>query len=133
MKQVIKNLQYIQRSIDNNTYKEQSAIIHLLLTETIGEVKQLKFFYDAPYTSENYLKHHFTYIQLAKKEKAKVLSDLNELQDEFSKSNVNKNRVIKIVTTLLETRLGKQKIEGIMNRWQSKSHREVRTARIFAD
>ncbi|KOS67118.1 hypothetical protein AEA09_14795 [Lysinibacillus contaminans] len=133
MKQIIKNLQYVELSILNETTKEQSGILHLLMNETIEQTKEMKFFYDASFTSDKFLKHHFTYVQLAKKEKAKVLCDLHELQAELMVKNGNIKRALKIVTSLLETQLRKNNIERVINQWQKTGNRSLKDTRIFVE
>ncbi|WP_226619766.1 hypothetical protein [Cytobacillus firmus] len=116
---VIQNLQYIERSLLNNTYKEQSAILSLIVAETFELIRNMKVFYEVPYSSGNHTNHFYTFSLMAKQEKSKLLADMEEVQRELSIKNTNVKRVLVLIKGMLETNLYKDHVQASLDKWKN--------------
>ncbi|MEE6451713.1 hypothetical protein RAH41_14150 [Gottfriedia acidiceleris] len=114
METIKQNLSYIEKSLLNETHKEQGAIIHLMFTETILRVKETTFIYEVPYSSENYQKHMYSFISISRK--ATLLTDLEELHAEISKKNTNIKRSLVLVQKMLNNDLYKSEVKEVINK-----------------
>lgn len=127
MESIKQNLCYIKRSLMNGTNKEQGAIIHLMLVETIEAVKETTFRYEVQYSSENYLKHNYTFITRSRMYKYKLLADLEELQCELSKRNTNVQRFLILLNKLLQNNLYQVQVNGVINKWTNTTAFKTKT------
>ena len=57
------------------------------------------------------------YRNLANQEKARLLSDLKELQGELNKQEPNLKRSLVLVTAMIETELYKDSVQKKINKW----------------
>lgn len=126
MQTVKQNLQYIQRSLSSGTHKEQTAILHLMMNETLEAVRNKSFQYETAYSSDKNLNHMYTYICLSKKAKASILADLQELQILHSRKNDSK-RCLAIVQKLLQNNLYQNEVNGVVNSWVNTSTSSTKT------
>ncbi|MFC7372444.1 hypothetical protein ACFQPF_12255 [Fictibacillus iocasae] len=113
------NLQYIGRSLLDDTYKEQSAILALLATETLELIRNMKMFYEVPYSSENHTNHFYTYTLKAKQEKSKLIAVMEEIQRELSINKTNVKRVLVLVQGMLQTNLYKNRVQASLDKWKN--------------
>lgn len=133
MKIIKQNLSYIEKSLLNNTHKEQGAIIHLMLEETVQEVKDLVFQYEIPYSSQKATYHVFAFVKRSKKAKASLLCDLRELQTELNRKNINVKRCLVVIQKALQTNLYQDEINRSINKWVNIGNNPTRSKIITVE
>jgi hypothetical protein len=133
MKVIKQNLAYIEKSLMNETHKEQSAIIHLMLVETTQEVKETIFIYEVPFVSAKEDYHFSTYEKRSRKAKASLLSDLQELQTELKTGrNTNIKRCLAVIQKMLHCNLYQDEINKTISKWVNVGNNptKVRTLKV---
>jgi hypothetical protein len=119
LKQIKNNLSYVQASINNGSDKEQAAILALIITETIEAARSFDLSYKLPYSSEKHKNHMYTFYNYAEQTKAKLISDLQEIQRELSIKKGNTKRVLKLIEKLLLNNLYKNELNSKIRRWRN--------------
>lgn len=127
MESIKQNLSFIKRSLLNETHKENCVSIQLILVETILAVKETTFKYEVPYSSENYLKHHYTFLTRSRKCKYKLLADLEELKCELNRRNTNVKRCLTLINKLLQNNLYQNSVNGVINSWTNTTTFKTKT------
>lgn len=122
---ILKNVQYIQRSILNNTYKEQCGIIALLIVETITEIKETAISFDVPCVSGKGNSHLAVVTSRVKKAKASLIASLEELDGQLKRNKVNTKLCLVIIQKMLESNLYMDDVQDIIDNWKSSSRSEV--------
>jgi hypothetical protein len=128
---VKQNLEYIQKSVLNGTHKEQSAILSVIVAETFEVIKNMKFFYEVPFSNDKNTNHFYTYSSMGKTSKAKLLADLEEIQNEISKRNTNTKHVLILIQSMLQTNLYKDGVQASINKWVNTSNFTTRYQLIY--
>lgn len=118
-------LNYIKNSLMNDTYKEQSAIIQMLISETIQLIRETSFVYEIPYNNSNHTAHIRTYANRGRKAKASLIVDLEELQIELKKGNVK--RCLAIIDGMLSSDLYTSDVKKKTQQWQPIGRSKVET------
>lgn len=118
MKQILSNIQYVERCLLDSTYKENKAMLNVLLSETIELVKIEVFKFDVPFTSIKDHSHIVTYKKCGKRYKAKLIADFEELQRELGRKQPNVQRAFQIVTKMLNTNLYQNFTQAKISKWQ---------------
>ncbi|WP_368298542.1 hypothetical protein [Cytobacillus firmus] len=121
METVLKNLKYIKRTIEDHTHVEQKAILSVLLSETIEEVRETTFKYEVPYidySGDNSGGNLATYKDMGKRFKSKVLAELEEVQKQLNKKNTGVNRCLAILNNLINTNLYTDKVNAKIKQWK---------------
>ncbi|GGF16936.1 hypothetical protein GCM10010954_14480 [Halobacillus andaensis] len=120
MKQLIIDLHYIKSTVETGNYKNKIPILLLLVSEGYELIKEKEFVYKYRYINENN-KHHFDAIaNKAKQGKAKLLTDLKDLEIELSQKNIKVNRVMAIIKRILATGLYRNEVQRMINIWTPK-------------
>lgn len=133
MQTIKQNLQYIAKSIENGTHKEQSAILHLMIVETIQDMKELDTTFQVPYSTESY-KHHFqAYINTASKYKATLLTNMEEVERELFTRKGNPQRALKLIQQMLQTNLYKDNVIHKIYKWVNTTHTPTKTEIIYSN
>lgn len=117
MEQVVSNLKYIQKVLQNEEYQSYKPIMHVTLVETISEVKEHDFVYTVNYTKESWKSHMPTYKNYGRRYKAQLLSSLEELLRELSIKNTNVKRCKVLITELLNTNLYQNRVQNKLSKW----------------
>ncbi|MGE6630747.1 hypothetical protein [Bacillus sp. NPDC077027] len=104
---VMQDLQYIEKSLLDDSYKEKLPILTVLLSEVYASVKAFDVEYKVPVSVHR--EHLQTFINLATQEKYRLLSDLQELNCELHKKNTN--RSLQLVKHMLDSDLYKERVQ----------------------
>lgn len=120
-----KKLQYIQNSILNDTHQKQKAIIALLLTEAIVEIKQTEITLEVPFVTETHTEHITTISNMVKNAKATLIASLEELAGELNKRKVNTKRCLNAIQKMLESNLYMNGVYYTINKWRSLSRSKI--------
>ncbi|QPC47364.1 hypothetical protein [Mangrovibacillus cuniculi] len=131
--EILQKLQYIQHCIEEGTHKENSAIIHVITEEIIVFIRNYDFMYHAEYALERNMLHLDHYRNLANQEKARLLSDLEELQRELNKKEPNLKRSLVLVTGMIETELYKDSVQKKINKWMNLSRVPDRQFKLYTN
>ncbi|MGG6358086.1 hypothetical protein ACQ5SI_02375 [Peribacillus frigoritolerans] len=121
MKQVIRTLLNIERSIKQGTIKADQAILAVYLNEAIQEVQTTALEFAITYSSEKNHEHYRNYSNLAKKYKAKLLMDLQEMLIEIQLKNINEKLILVTIQHLLDTNLYRNHVQASIDKFQSKT------------
>lgn len=119
MKVIKQNLKHIKATIKAGTLQEQKASTSLLVAEVTAQVKEATFKYSTEYVLDKQQYHFTAYASFARKAKAKLLSDIQELQGELNKPVTNENRCVLILNNLLESNLHTIKVQNYMDQWKN--------------
>lgn len=130
MQTIKQNLQYIQRSIVQETHFEQLAILDLMLSETVLALRQHTFKYEAKYSSDINNSHFKTYIQRSRKAKACLLSDMEEIAGELSKKNLNSKRCIALLEKVLKNDLYQNDVKLVINRFKNTTQSSTKMKKL---
>jgi hypothetical protein len=133
LKQIKNNLSYIKASIKNGTDKEQKAILHLIIIETIEAARQVDFSFKVPYSSENHMNHLYSFYQKGMKAKACLLADLEELKREVTRKNGNTTRAVTVIETLLTSDLYKRDVNNSIDKWVNTTSFQTKHQIIYTD
>lgn len=121
LKQVIRTLLNIERSIKQGTIKADQAILAVYLNEAIQEVQTTALEFAVTYSSEKNYEHYRNYSNLAKKYKAKLLMDLQEMLIEIQLKNINQKLILVTIQHLLDTNLYRNHVQASIDKFQSKT------------
>jgi hypothetical protein len=130
MQTIKQNLQYIQRSIVQETHFEQSAILDLMLLETVLAIRQHTFKYEAKYSSDINNSHFKIYIQRSRKAKYCLLADLEELTGELGKKNLNSKRCTAIIEKVLQNDLYQNDVKLVINRFRNTTQSSTKIKKL---
>lgn len=122
---ITRKLQYIQNSILNDTHQKQKAIIALMITEAIVEIKQTEITLDIPYVTETHTEHITTISNMVKNAKATLIASLEELAGELNKRKVNEKRALLIIQKMLESNLYMNGVYYTISKWKSLSRSKI--------
>lgn len=125
MKDIEKNIEYIQSAIIKNTYKEQRGIIALLIAETIAAIKDVVITLQVPCVADKANSHLAVITSRTKKEKAKVIASLEDLDGELQRTKVNTKRCVCIIRNILDSNLYMDDVYEIINNWKGLSRTEI--------
>jgi hypothetical protein len=75
------NLAFIKQSMENGTYREQSAMIHMMIEDILISMKYHVFNYEVPYVMDKDKYHIKVYVSRSRKAKASMMCDLHELHN----------------------------------------------------
>lgn len=117
MKVIKQNLKHIKVTIEAGTLQEQKASTARLIAEVTAQVKEATFKYSAEYVLEKNQYHFNPYVSLARKAKATLLADLQELQGELNKSATSEKGCEMILNKMLESNLHTVKVQNYIDRW----------------
>ena len=131
LQMIQQNLEYIEKSILNDTYREQAGIIQFLLSDVILEVKNFDFSYTASYSAENNKYHFYAYIMRGEKAKAKTLASLEDIRTELAGRNGKPQVALRLIQRLLKTNLHKEDVQKVINKWVNTNNQKVKVERIY--
>ncbi|MCB5235895.1 hypothetical protein [Niallia circulans] len=117
MDEIKTKLQYILNTVQDATLPSNKPIILVTVTELIEEVRNSSFSYKATYYTGKNKAHFYRYICLAKKSKAKLLTDLEEIEYEIRKMNMNEKRISVLLSKMLNTELYTADLQNYIDRW----------------
>lgn len=121
MKQVMFNLVQVQKSLEQGTYKTDSAILTVLINESIKEISNSKYQFEAFYCSENWKEHFVSYENLSNKYKAAIICDLHELDYELNKDKVNRLKCLVMVQEMINSKLYSSYVKRVVDKWVTKN------------
>jgi hypothetical protein len=133
LKQIKNNLSYIKASIENGTDKEQAAILHLIVSETIEAAQKTDISFKVPYSSENHMNHMYTFFQYGQQAKAKLLTNLEELKREITRRNGNTKRSLAVVENLLTSDLCRRDVKNKVDKWVNTTSFPTKHQIIYTD
>lgn len=125
MKNIQTNLQYIQRSILNNTYKEQRGIIVVMIQETITAIKDVVITLEVPCVADKANSHLAVITSRVKKAKASMIASLEDLDGELQRNKVNTNCCVLIIQNMLDSSLYMDDVYEIINNWKGLARTEI--------
>ncbi|PWW20224.1 hypothetical protein DFO73_11638 [Cytobacillus oceanisediminis] len=128
--QIRQNLIYIQTSLQNGTHKEQKAIIHLMMEDTLQAVKDTEFTYQYNYVRETDKSHQKVFINLANKSKTKLIASLEDLRCELTGRNGNSKQALALIKKMLETNLCKNEVKNKVRNWTNTTNITVKNGLI---
>lgn len=133
LQMVKQNLEYIEKSILNDTYREQAGIIQFLLSDVILEVKNFDFNYTASYSTETNKYHFYVYIMRGEQAKAKALASLEDIRAELAGRKRKPQVALRLIQQLLKTNLYKDNVQKVSNKWVNVSNKEVKREVIYVE
>lgn len=125
MNQIILNLYYLRQSIRNGE-TQNIDILNLVAARTYKTALEADFEYVASYSNENCKVHFHYYSQLAKKAKAKLLTNLQELNMELAVKNIRSGRCLFLIENLLKSNLYQNDVNTTINRWENITKKELK-------
>ena len=130
MESIKQNIEYIQKSILNNTHREQQAIIALIISETVTTIKEATFSYDVPCVPNKSNAHFAVITNKVKQAKSSLISDLQELEGELKRNNTK--RCLNILQKMLECNLYMNDVQQVIDGWKGLTKKELtkKTLRI---
>ena len=131
LQMIQQNLEYIEKSILNDTYREQAGIIQFLLSDVILEVKNFDFSYTASYSAENNKYHFYVYIMRGEQAKAKTLASLEDIRTELARRKGKPQVALRLIQRLLKTNLHKEDVQKVINKWVNTNNQKVKVERIY--
>ena len=131
MESIKQNIEYIQKSILNNTHREQGAIIALIISETITAIKEATFSYDVPCVPNKANAHFAVITNKVKQAKSSLISDLQELEGCLKRNNTK--RSLNIIQKMLDNNLYMNDVKRVIDNWKGLSRSEVtkKTLRVI--
>ncbi|MGM0835417.1 MAG: hypothetical protein ACQEV7_04625 [Bacillota bacterium] len=119
MQAVKQNLAYIKQTMENDTHREQSAIIHMLIEDILLSVKDHVFNYEVPYVMDKDKFHFKVFVSRSRQAKASLTCDLHELNHLITNKHTDKNikRSVGIINKLLQNNLYQDEIHRTINKW----------------
>lgn len=118
MDAILQNLNYIRSSVQNQTYKEQAAILSVMLSETILFVQDEQFKFTIKFSKAENQQHFYHYQNSVTRYKAKLLVDLKTIQVQFEQQKVNEQGMASQLDEMISTNLYTSYTQQIMNNWK---------------
>ncbi|WP_163583424.1 hypothetical protein [Gracilibacillus saliphilus] len=119
LKYTLKKLKAIKLAMNVKKYRNEVYKLSILVSEIHQELKETELKYYANYTTENNQQHVNYYRQRALAFKNKALVELEELEAELNKRNVNLARCNVLLDNLIETELRMKDVEKLLSKWKS--------------
>jgi hypothetical protein len=122
---ITSNIQTVKKALEQGEFPSGKAILSVVIAETIMEVREASFSYEASYSSNQCLMHLRNYKSRALKYKSMLISDLREVLQELEKRKGNVNRCVNILNKMLEMNLYTTYTENFIKKHVSLSHKYV--------
>lgn len=104
MESVKQNLQYVKTAIEKGEMKKNAPMLLFALNECTAKIKATTFQYEVNYVSDKHQAHFRTVLQYANRFRAKLLTDVENLEMHI-KHNKGERICLQIIKKLLDTNL----------------------------